>query len=110
VRCDRRRGERGGGVACFIKKYMGFFLVERKEYKNLELLCFDTKFKDIKLRFCCIYSPPSYLKEEKLRLYQAFDTICSTDAKILIFGDSNINWFTPDIEKHLIKEHTFRNR
>lgn len=112
LRCDRKTGDRGGGVACFVKNNIKVSIIEYKEFETLEAICFDTKFDNSNCRLCCIYSPPSYLENDKKRIYRLMDSICSVNYPSIILGDfnePNIDWQNPDPGKYYLVETIFRN-
>jgi hypothetical protein len=112
LRCDRKTGERGGGVACYVKNCIKVSLIEQKEFETLETISFDTYFDKHSYRFCCIYSPPSYKEDNKQRIYQLIDSICSSNHPVIILGDFNeptINWQNPDPSQNYLVETMYRN-
>jgi hypothetical protein len=112
LRCDRKPGERGGGVACFVKNDISVSVIENKEFENLEAISFNIKFSTENYRFCCVYSPPSYSESNKKHLYQLIDSVCSSNYPSFILGDfnePNINWQSPDPSQNNLVETVFRN-
>jgi Endonuclease-reverse transcriptase len=111
-RRDRITGERGGGVACFAKKYLKITVYEKEEFEQFELICLDSKLNRQNYRFCCVYVPPSYSDIMKTTLFEKIDIICLSNSKQIIIGDfnePNVNWANPDPFKHIIVETMFRN-
>jgi len=86
----------GGGVCAIIRSGIDFVLVDvLPEFNELELLVFDVLGVHTKYRFILCYRPPGNSANDISVLTKAIDSLCISDASIVLCSDFNlpfINW------------------
>ena len=92
IRYDR--GNRGGGVALFVRNGIKYAHVEiPKEFNNVEILCADIKLGDQSVRIIGYYRSGGFDKEATDYMtasVKCLKKLCSTANRVLLLGDFNL--------------------